>query len=65
MTEGQPSADAEELEQAIADVERWSNHVERFAYERVGVDLDSSPHQLAAAAKKLAALVKEGSAHGC
>lgn len=65
MEEDQPSAETGELDQAIAEAERWSNHVERFAYERVGIGLDSSPHQLAAAAKKLAALVKEGTAHGC
>ena len=43
-----------EIELAIAEVERWAEHVERFGYERAGAGLDASPHMLAAAAKKLA-----------
>ncbi|OWK27554.1 hypothetical protein [Sphingomonas dokdonensis] len=53
-----------ELELAIAEAERWAAHVERFGYERMGVGPDASPHMLAAAAKKLAALSKGEAAHG-
>ncbi len=53
-----------EIERAIADVERWAAHVERFGYERIGVGPDASPHMLAAAAKKLAGLSKEETVHG-
>lgn len=53
-----------EIELAIAAVERWCAHVERFGYERTGVGLDASPHMLAAGAKKLAALAKGEPTHG-
>lgn len=53
-----------EIELAIAEVERWAAHVERFGCERAGVGPDASPHMLAGAAKKLATLAKGEPAHG-
>lgn len=53
-----------EIQLAIAEVKRWAAHVQRFAYERADVGPDASPHMLAAAAEKLAALVEPETAHG-
>ncbi|WP_046410422.1 hypothetical protein [Sphingomonas sp. Ag1] len=64
MAPDQSHTELSEILQAVDEVERWSAHVQRFAYERVGSDLDASPHQLAAAAQKLVALVKEAIVHG-
>lgn len=46
------------LHRVCAEVTRWCDHVERFAYDRVGVGLDASPHMLATVARRLVTIAE-------
>lgn len=46
------------LHRTCAEVTRWCDHVERFAYDRAGAGLDASPHMLATVARRLVTIVE-------